>query len=118
MLIVDSHIETNNRLKEMVSENTNCRTIYTATSFIEARSILSNIKPEILILDLNLPQNQSVVLLREIRKTHPDILIIILSIHIDANIKTLCMELGADHFFDKYNEFDKIVDMIVLKKAF
>ncbi|MEP6846681.1 MAG: hypothetical protein ABI861_11780, partial [Panacibacter sp.] len=46
--------------------------------------------------------------LKEIKETGIKTSVIVLSIHIDGAIQEQCKALGADYFFDKYYDFEKI----------
>jgi DNA-binding NarL/FixJ family response regulator len=111
-LIVDSYMEISERLKDIISESDNGRVIYTALNYDEALILLKKMQVNTVILDINLPQNKSYELLKQIKKINRHILVIVLSIHTDNHTKEQCMALGADYFFDKYNEFGKITSIL------
>lgn len=116
-LIVDGYIEIAKRLKEIVSEADSRRRVHTAINYDDALKLFKKVQPETVILDINLPQNKSYELLKQIKKNNQHTIVIVLSIHIDSQTRDQCILLGADYFFDKYNDFDKIPALIKLKKA-
>ncbi len=116
-LIVDSYIEITARLKDIISEMDTGMEIYTATSYEQALQIIENFQIKTIILDINLPKNQSFELVNKVKIISRDIIVIALGIHIDNEVKKKCTYVGADYLFDKYSEFDKIGAVINIKKA-
>ncbi len=119
ILIVDSSIQIIERLAEILSEAKNIRTIHRAVSYAQASAIFSTVKPEIVVLDIGLPGNKSVDLLKEIKVANEQTAVIVLSIHVDKLTKEKFTSAGADYFFDKYHEFENLtstVDTIAANK--
>lgn len=116
-LIIDGYIEIAERLKVLISEADNSNLVHTALNYNDALSLIEKVQPKTVILDINLPHNKSYDLLRQIKKNNQNTLVIVLSIHIDSQTRDQCISLGADYFFDKYNDFDKIPAVISLKQA-
>jgi len=112
VLIVDSSIQIVERLKEMVSEAERLVAIHKAVSYKEATDVFLETKPDVVVLDLGLPANRSFDLIWEMKNASPAATIIILSIHTDIPTQEQCHSLGADFFFDKYNDFEKITGLI------
>jgi DNA-binding NarL/FixJ family response regulator len=111
-LIVDSYIEIIKRLKGIIRETGHSGSIHIANNYDEAMTLIEKMNVQTVILDINLPQNKSYELLKQIKKINRHILVIVLSIHTDNHTKEQCMALGADYFFDKYNEFGKITSIL------
>lgn len=116
ILIVDSHIEIIRRVKDFLLEIDNRLDIYSALNYDEAIQLIRLKNPEYIILDLNLPQNDSFALLKTLKSFHNKIQTIVLSIHVDSHTKKQCKELGVNCFLDKYYEFDKIPEFLNLRK--
>jgi two-component system KDP operon response regulator KdpE len=58
-------------------------------------------KPDLVILDLGLPDMQGLDLLRQIRARSEDVPIVVLSSRGDENAKVMALDLGADDFVTK-----------------
>ena len=95
--IFDNSIDIINRLKELVAEAEQVSSIQYATNYPDALEMVKSIKPDIILLDSNF---------------HNENPVIVLSIKINEKIQSQCDMLGADYFFDKYYEFDKIPGVI------
>jgi DNA-binding NarL/FixJ family response regulator len=87
----------------------NAETIQSALEFIEEK------KPHVVFLDINLahdkPRN-GIDLLNALRKTYPVMKIIMLTNLSDSRYRDMCRSFGADHFFDKSEDFDRIPEML------
>lgn len=112
ILIIDTSTLMIRRLGELVSESGGIENIEVSISYLDASKKVKRNPPDIVLLDLGLPVNDSIRLLRGIKKDNPEIFVIVVSGTPDERIKGQCEQAGADCFFDKYNEFEKIPEVI------
>lgn len=112
VLIVDDSNLVVERLTEMLKELKDVDNIYSAGSFTDAIRILQCTLPDILLLDINLPDTSGIELLRMVKNNYPAIMVTMVSNQSDNYYKELCRKLGADHFVDKSKSFDIIPDII------
>lgn len=112
VLIIDNSLLIVQRLNELLSEVSNISELSSATAHDQALQLFMLQKPGIVVLDLHLPENKSYDLLKEIKKVAPKTVLIILSVENDEYIQQQCRMLGADFYFDKYNEFEKIAVVV------
>jgi DNA-binding NarL/FixJ family response regulator len=73
---------------------------------------IKRLQPDAVILDLNMPDGSGIEVLKKIKDTNSKTKVIILTNYPFPQYKKICMEYGADYFFDKSNEFNKIVDVV------
>ena len=112
VLIIDHSIQITDRLEEVLLEAKHIRGIHKAVSYEDAVSIYKKSKPDIVLLDISLPANRSVDLMKEIKKSNNSTAVIAMSIRTDAHTKEQFASLGADFFLDKYYDFEKLPDII------
>jgi two-component system OmpR family response regulator len=112
ILIVDSSVPIIERLEEMISEAGNITAIQRAVSSEEAKKLFKENKHDAVLLDIDLPGNESLKLVKEIKNSSEETCVIILFAHIDNYIQKQCESLGVDFFFDKYYEFEKICGLL------
>jgi DNA-binding NarL/FixJ family response regulator len=84
-----------------------------AGSYGEALSLIDPNPPDILLLDVHLPDKSGVELLRVVRRRYPAIAVIMISNQSDESYRTVCAALGALHFLDKSTEFEEIPALIL-----
>ncbi len=112
VLIVDDSLFTTIRMEEMLEELENVQQILHAGSFEEGISLVKSGKPDIVLLDINLPDMSGIELLKVIKQKYPTIKVVMVSNQAYQYHRELCSSLGALHFFDKTREFDKIPSVI------
>jgi DNA-binding NarL/FixJ family response regulator len=113
ILIVDNSQIINARLKAMISEANSKAIIHQAESYTEAiKLLLTESKPDVVVLDIGLPENMSADLLTLIKILKEETAVIVLSINIDRLTRQKYFAAGADFFLDKYHEFEKIAGII------
>jgi DNA-binding NarL/FixJ family response regulator len=83
-----------------------------AGSYGEALNLIGNRPPDILLLDVHLPDKSGVELLRVVRKRFPAIIVIMISNQSDESYRSACASLGALRFLDKSTEFEEIPALI------
>ena len=108
LLIIDTSTVIMQRLKELVSESLDIEHIELSANFSTASKNIKDSLPDIVLLDLTLPLNESIEFLRKIKKENSRMAVIVLSDAVDERIEEQCKVAGADYFFDRYNEFEKI----------
>ncbi len=99
--IVDDHPIVIEGLKAML---TGKRTIAAITTFSDGKGILSYIRtnnPDIVLLDVSLPDFNGIELCKEIKKINSEIGIIMLSNHSERSIIMQCIQNGASGYMLK-----------------
>ncbi|MES2049873.1 MAG: response regulator [Pseudomonadota bacterium] len=74
--------------------------VQTAVSVSEAKAILHHALPDVIVLDLGLPDGDGIELVREVRKQH-NLPILIVSARYQEAQKILLLDAGADDFLTK-----------------
>lgn len=74
--------------------------VQTAVSVSEAKAMLHNDLPDVMVLDLGLPDGDGIELVREVRKQHNLPILIVSARHQEAQ-KILLLDAGADDFLTK-----------------
>ncbi len=105
ILIVDDNMNFVDRLIGLLEEVDGLWEIHVASDFDEARRILAEENPAIVLLDINLPGKNGIELLKIIRKNSAVCEVIMITNHADDYYREQCYELGASHFLDKSNDF-------------
>jgi len=67
--------------------------------------------PQVLILDIQMPGGSGLDVLSYISHTQKSILVLVLTNHSTHYYKDRCLSAGADHFFDKSEEFMKVIEL-------
>jgi DNA-binding NarL/FixJ family response regulator len=112
VLIVDDSAILRYRLKDILSAIQEIEIVGEAQDVKEAIEFTKKLKPDVVILDIRMPKGTGFNVLKYIKKEHPDTIVIMLTNYPYPQYSKKCMDLGADFFFDKFNEFDRLIDVL------
>jgi DNA-binding NarL/FixJ family response regulator len=68
--------------------------------------------PDVLILDLQMPDGSGLEVLAVVREKRLEVKIIVLTTFATEHNRKRCGDLGADFFFDKTREYERVVEEI------
>ena len=112
ILIVDDNLNFVDRMIGLLREVAIVGDIHTASDFDEARRLLAEEDPDIVLLDINLPGKNGIELLKMIKKNSRECEVIMITNHADDYYREQCHELGAKYFLDKSNDFALVPSII------
>ena len=112
VLMVDDNMGFVERMKGLLDEISQIGYINVASDYNEASMYVSEDKPDIVLLDINLPGKNGIEILKRIRISGHQCKVIMLTNHADEYYRQQCKELGADFFLDKSNDFAKVPEII------
>ncbi len=78
----------------------------------DALSALQMLKPDLAILDNKMPGMKGVDIIREIRKEDSKMKLVLLTFYTDTYYREQAMNAGADYFFSKSDDFEKIPELV------
>jgi len=108
VFIADDSAIVRERLGSMLSDLKEVEIVGFAEDVTSAARSIRELKPDAVILDIRMPGGSGIEVLAEIKKGAPAPLVIILTNYPYPQYRERCMHLGADYFFDKSAEFEKV----------
>ena len=108
VLVVDESSIVRERLMEIVSELEDIEIVGQEENLIQAQGLIKKVKPNAIILDLCLPDESCMEILKGIKNADSNCKVIIFTSHTFSQYREKCLAAGADFFFDKSTEFQKI----------
>jgi len=111
VLIVDDSAVVRERLITMLSELKSVNIVNQAEGPLEAKNAIQKLKPDAVILDIRMPGGNGIDVLEKIKKDKPSTVVIIFTNYPYPQYRKKCMDLGADYFFDKSTEFEKVTEV-------
>jgi DNA-binding NarL/FixJ family response regulator len=112
VFIADDSSEMRERIRMLLSELEKVEMIGEAENVQEAIENIRQKGPDVVILDIRMPGGNGIDVLREIEKNDQVPIIIMLTNYPHQQYRKKCMDAGADFFFDKSKEFEKVVEVL------
>jgi len=102
VLIVDDHAILRAGVREMLSDEADLRVVAEAGSAEEALQTLRNgTGVDVVVLDITLPGQSGIDLLKQLRRDRPDLAILVLSMHPERSFAVRLMRAGANGYVPK-----------------
>jgi DNA-binding NarL/FixJ family response regulator len=111
IFIVDDSKVLRERLVNMLSEIDGVEVCGQAQNAAEAIAGIRSLKPRVVILDIQMPGGSGIEVLRTIKQDMCPPVVMMLTNHTYQQYRDKCMELGADYFFDKTQDFENITEI-------
>jgi DNA-binding NarL/FixJ family response regulator len=110
--IVDDSPAIRARLAEMLNRMPGVRIVGEAGAASKAAEDILALRPDSVLLDLNLNGVSGIRLLNTIHPQVPDVVFVVLTNHSEPQYRRACQRAGAAYFLDKSTEFDRIPGVI------
>ena len=112
IVIADDSIVVRQRLIRMLGDVNGVEVVGQADDVPSARNLVESLKPDVAILDIRMPTGSGADLVPDLKKLDPAPKVIMLTNYAYPENRKKCMDGGADFFFDKSTEFQKIVGVL------
>lgn len=112
ILIVEDHALTSFALKTSLLSLDFTDKIYEVTDALAAYKVLEENKPDLIIMDLGLPNIDGVEAISQIRTKNKDVKIIVLTSHSEREEVLLCLEAGISAYCTKDIKPQKLQEVI------
>lgn len=111
VFIADDSSVVRERLIAMLSNLEEIESIGQAQDVGEAINSIEELKPDAVILDIQMPGGSGIEVLKHIKKEQPATVVIMLTNYPYSQYRQECMDEGADFFFDKSLEFERVIEV-------
>lgn len=111
VVIIDDHVMVREGIKQLLEIDGDIVVVGEAGNGEEGLRLLEMIKPDVVLLDINMPKMNGLELLEELQKREMKHKILILTIHNEVEYLIKAVEIGVDGYVLKDSE------LAVLKKA-
>ncbi|MHC1741126.1 MAG: response regulator [Anaerolineaceae bacterium] len=112
VVVVDDTDESREMILRMLQFDSNIEVVGTAKTGLEAIDVAQKLKPDVMIMDINMPDMDGITATEAIRKKVPFIQVVILSVQSDANYMRRAMLAGARDFLTKPPLIDELTSAI------
>jgi len=115
VIVVDDTDESREMILRMLQFDASIEVVGKARTGLEAIDAAQKLKPDVIVMDINMPDMDGITATEEIRKRHPFIQIVILSVQNDANYMRKAMLAGARDFLTKPPMIDELT--VAIRRA-
>ena len=112
VMIVDDHVLYRAGVKTALSSKKDIKVIAEADNGAHLLTMLKSIRPDVILLDIQMPVMDGIATLPEVKKLYPNIKIIMLTLLDDQSVITKLMELGANSYLVKTSDAEVIYEAI------
>ena len=112
LLIVDDIFETQENIRRLVSFSPEIEVIGTAENGREAIEKAIKTRPDVILMDVNMPDMDGITATEVIRRKSPLSMVIILSVQADQNYMRRAMMAGAVDYITKPPSIDELITAI------
>jgi len=111
VVLVDDSLLVRERVANIISEIPGAEVMGEAGNSIEAIEVVRKTKPDVVILDIKMPGESGLQVLRKLKNEFEGLKIIMLTNYSDSQYKAECLMHGADYFLCKSDEFNKLPEV-------
>ena len=112
VFIVDDSDLLLQRLGASLSQMQGIEIVGEARDALKATKLILNLKPDVVILDIRMPAGSGIDVLENIKRATPAPQVIMLTNYPYPQYRKKAEDTGAEFFFDKATEFDKVAEAL------
>ena len=116
VMIADDHVLIREGIKQILEFDGKVEVVAEASDGVRCLEMLKLIAPDLLLLDINMPNKDGLQVLEEIKKNRLDIRVLILTIHNEVEYLLKAVDIGVDGYILKdaeSAELKKAIDSVM-----
>jgi len=112
VLVADDHAMVRQGLCSVLKQYSDIQVVGEAANGEEAVALADSLQPDVILMDVTMPKVDGVEATRLLKRKHPDVVVIGLSIHTTGQVETAMTEAGAVAFVNKEAAVDELYQTI------
>jgi PAS domain S-box-containing protein len=117
ILIVDDHAAVRKAFRELLQERPELHVVGEAANGLEAIAVAQAVRPDVILMDVSMPEMDGIEATQRIRAELPFIQILGLSTHVRGQGPHAIEEAGAAGFFTKGVDTQRLIDHLIFVHA-
>lgn len=112
LLMIDDHPVVRKGIRSLISNYDEVQVVGEANSAAEGLQMLADLQPDVVLLDIRLPDQLGLDLLPQIKKADPSIKVLVLTSFDDEEYVTQALKAGAEGYILKNSTDDSLIHSI------
>ena len=112
VLIVEDSLIVRERLAALIANLRNVAIVGQAEDGFQAEALFRQHRPDAVVLDIQVPGINGMDLLARFKRENPACVVMVLTTYAFKEFRQRCAALGADYFFDKSSEFERVIEVL------
>lgn len=113
VMLADDHALIREGIRQLLESDENIEVVAEAGDGDECLKKLTMYKPQILLLDINMPKKSGIEVLEIIRNSNIDVRVLILTVHDEIEYLIKVIDIGVDGYILKNSEFCELKKAIM-----
>ena len=109
VFIADDHTVVRQGLKQILSSDAQLRVVGEAANGDEVLSLVKSLRVDALVLDISMPGKNGLDVLKELKRTHPTLPVLVLSMHPEDQFAIRILCAGAAGYVTKESAPDELI---------
>jgi YesN/AraC family two-component response regulator len=115
VLIADDSEAVRTSLSSLIARLPGVEIVGMAHTGAQALEMVRSLMPDVVTLDIRMPEMNGMRVLEAIRSDPVKPTVIVLTGLEDVEYRQRCLQLGAEHFFNKATEFEKVIEILAAR---
>ena len=112
VLITDDSKTLRDRITERLTPVAGLEIVDTAATVSESLAAIHEHRPDVLVLDLQIGDNNGIEILRSTKIAYPHVKVIVFTNQIEPQYRERCDDLGAEHFLCKSTDLNLLIEIV------
>ena len=112
ILIADDHAVVRSGLRGLLGSDPELEVVGEASNGLEAQQLVETLKPDTVLLDINMPPENGIATTTRLKAAHPELVVLILTMHEDEVLLHQALRAGAAGYVIKRAEEYEILQAI------
>lgn len=115
VMITDDHSLIREGIRQLLEFDGSIEVIGEASNGVECLEKLEILSPDVLLLDINMPEMNGIDVLKQLKETESDVKVLILTVHNELEYLLKAIDIGVDGYILKdseSSELKKAIDII------
>lgn len=114
VMLADDHALMREGIRKLLEFDGSIEVIEQAGDGVECLEKLQNVQPDILLLDINMPNKNGIDVLEELKEKNMPVKVLMLTVHSEVEYLVKAVDIGADGYILKDSGFEELKQAINL----